>query len=434
MTQQIINIGTGPDTGTGAPLRTAFSQVNANFTECYSDFAFLGASASASAAQTIIDNAASDGRIVMLAGGTHPPRGTLQIPRFMTVFGAGMGRTILTPDASGNHVFKIDETSHYTPGVTMGGFTITGSQVGSGHGIYIPAGTSIHNLRLFDMQISAMGGCAIKDAAGAFTANISNIIATDNLDHQFDFLGANTFQMENCYAQVLPTAGTAGYRIRGSTPLLLSCNGINRRNGDSGQIWGWFNSRIADGDPIDTYGNPTLINCNIEDFGLCGLRNKNGSFNRINSPITAYSSGTVRAIDLGNVTQAGFADAGSTIGTAGASWENSQAIHTEQGQAPFISPDDYAYYVSAFAYTANYYGQNTANVEYGKFALSAKRFRTEDAHYIGTAGAAIYSNAGSPESVVTATPGSYCADSTNGEGYIKHTGTGNTGWKLVTHA
>lgn len=49
-------------------------------------------------------------------------------------------------------------------------------------------------------------------------------------------------------------------------------------------------------------------------------------------------------------------------------------------------------------------------------------------------GPSFKSNAGSPEGVVTAPPGSYCADSTNGEGYIKKTGTGNTGWKLVTHA
>lgn len=49
-------------------------------------------------------------------------------------------------------------------------------------------------------------------------------------------------------------------------------------------------------------------------------------------------------------------------------------------------------------------------------------------------GPAIKSSAGSPEGVITAVPGSYCADSTNGEGYIKKSGTGNTGWKLVTHA
>lgn len=41
---------------------------------------------------------------------------------------------------------------------------------------------------------------------------------------------------------------------------------------------------------------------------------------------------------------------------------------------------------------------------------------------------------GSPEGVVTAAVGSLCSDVTNGELYIKNTGTGNTGWKLVTHA
>lgn len=47
---------------------------------------------------------------------------------------------------------------------------------------------------------------------------------------------------------------------------------------------------------------------------------------------------------------------------------------------------------------------------------------------------AITTNAGSPEGVITANLGSYCADTTNGEGYIKKSGTGNTGWKLITHA
>lgn len=52
----------------------------------------------------------------------------------------------------------------------------------------------------------------------------------------------------------------------------------------------------------------------------------------------------------------------------------------------------------------------------------------------GSSGPLVTSNAGSPEGAVTAPLGSYCADSTNGEGYIKKSGTGNTGWKLVTHA
>jgi hypothetical protein len=35
MTQQTIDIGTGPNTGTGDPLRTAFTKLNENFTEVY---------------------------------------------------------------------------------------------------------------------------------------------------------------------------------------------------------------------------------------------------------------------------------------------------------------------------------------------------------------------------------------------------------------
>ncbi len=42
--------------------------------------------------------------------------------------------------------------------------------------------------------------------------------------------------------------------------------------------------------------------------------------------------------------------------------------------------------------------------------------------------------AGSPEGNVTASKGSYCGDTTNGQGYIKTTDGVNTGWKLVTHA
>lgn len=40
----------------------------------------------------------------------------------------------------------------------------------------------------------------------------------------------------------------------------------------------------------------------------------------------------------------------------------------------------------------------------------------------------------SPEGVKTAPPGSFCTDTVNGEGYLKITGTGNTGWKQITHA
>lgn len=38
MAQQIINIGTSPNDGTGDPLRTCFSKTNNNFNELYSRY------------------------------------------------------------------------------------------------------------------------------------------------------------------------------------------------------------------------------------------------------------------------------------------------------------------------------------------------------------------------------------------------------------
>lgn len=46
----------------------------------------------------------------------------------------------------------------------------------------------------------------------------------------------------------------------------------------------------------------------------------------------------------------------------------------------------------------------------------------------------IFTYAGSPESNQAAPVGSICLDTTNGVAYMKKTGTGNTGWKLVTQA
>lgn len=49
-------------------------------------------------------------------------------------------------------------------------------------------------------------------------------------------------------------------------------------------------------------------------------------------------------------------------------------------------------------------------------------------------GIGFVSGSGSPEGVITASPGWVYSDFTNGELYVKHTGAGNTGWKIITHA
>ena len=44
------------------------------------------------------------------------------------------------------------------------------------------------------------------------------------------------------------------------------------------------------------------------------------------------------------------------------------------------------------------------------------------------------SRAGTPEGFITAGRGSICANTTAGNLWMKFTGSGNTGWKLVTQA
>jgi hypothetical protein len=60
-------------------------------------------------------------------------------------------------------------------------------------------------------------------------------------------------------------------------------------------------------------------------------------------------------------------------------------------------------------------------------AIGVKRLYFDGANFA-------ISNAGTPESVVTAPVGSWCYDTTNGDAYLKASGTGNTGWQLVTRA
>ena len=52
----------------------------------------------------------------------------------------------------------------------------------------------------------------------------------------------------------------------------------------------------------------------------------------------------------------------------------------------------------------------------------------------GTTVAGLFFYSGSPEAALAAPVGSVCMDITNGVQYNKNTGTGNTGWKLVTQA
>ena len=76
MTQQTIGIGTGPNTGTGDPLRTAFTKVNENFTEVYNTTnsnytsAVTGLSVTASGSTAyLIDQYSGNNPTVYVSGG-----------------------------------------------------------------------------------------------------------------------------------------------------------------------------------------------------------------------------------------------------------------------------------------------------------------------------------------------------------------------------
>lgn len=52
MSQQIIDIGTGPSAGDGDPLRTAFNKINNNFSEVYSNLAVASSTVTSVAGRT----------------------------------------------------------------------------------------------------------------------------------------------------------------------------------------------------------------------------------------------------------------------------------------------------------------------------------------------------------------------------------------------
>ena len=77
---------------------------------------------------------------------------------------------------------------------------------------------------------------------------------------------------------------------------------------------------------------------------------------------------------------------------------------------------------------------NSSGTEQFTFDVANKRFLVQEGEILmpnATAQAGIYSFHGTPESAVTANPGSICLDTTGGAGnsfYVKESGSGNTGW------
>lgn len=267
-----------------------------------------------------------------------------------TLYGEGPGRTYLVQKTADNDVIALGSGGAAEHTIELRDFTIQGLGSGTGSGVRIPAnGAAVPgNFKMSRIRILDMGGRGFFDEAPAFCSVIDNVQVDNCLDHAFDTVGGNTTLFIHCYAQRVPTAGKAGYRIHGGTPTLINCNGIN-----AGDYWGLFGDLLAE-DGEDRYCVPTLIGCNIEDFATVGLRNKRSGVHLINTTFVAPATGTVKALLVDGANNRGVLDHGNAFSTKGASWANSQPIHTASTAPPFSSVHAWS------AATLEWYDDSTA--------------------------------------------------------------------------
>lgn len=261
------------------------------------------------------------------------------------IYGDGRGQTIFKPLTT-NDVFTF-ATSTPLQQFTMENFEIAGAASGSGNGIKIPTGLSFnpYDCTFRNLFIHDCGGAGILDLMGMFDSEIDHVLIDNCLGNQFDLLGSNTLTLKNCYAMRCPTSGKAGYRIHSGDVTMISCNGIN----PVCQIAYLFGDTVAE-DGVLHYCFPTLINCHAEDFSLIGYRNKNNGCKFIGTDAVAPVSGTVIGYKCDSANTAGTIDDINLLsGTKGASFSNSQAIHTTANAPPFLfagnsNGTSYSYY------------------------------------------------------------------------------------------
>ena len=254
------------------------------------------------AVQRAIASQAGTGGEVYFPAGTYLLQSTAfqALPSNMVIRGAGQGRgsaATTLKSASGGHVIEI--TGAYVTRIEIANLRIVGAGAtgNDGHGIYFhdngPYGGPSH-LWIHDVTIERCGGHGIYMPEEWHTT-IENVSIDDCGDHLFDLQGGNTTTLLRCYAHQV-AQGKAGYRIRGPV-VMISCNGVDNPSGHNAIDWGVFGQSVADGDPVDSYSNSTLINCNIEDFTNRGVYVKEGSHLQIQGgAFTAPLAGSVRPL------------------------------------------------------------------------------------------------------------------------------------------
>jgi len=121
LSQQVIKVGAAPGDGTGDPLRTAFTRVNANFTELYGSVAQTAAEIAASV--TPINNTYAPGNV--LRYGAVGDGSTECSPAFQSAINQALqngGAPVLIPTSTAG--FKVSNT--LTVGGSRGYFTMIG--------------------------------------------------------------------------------------------------------------------------------------------------------------------------------------------------------------------------------------------------------------------------------------------------------------------
>jgi len=287
------------------------------------------------------DDAYSAGRPLYIPAGEYNAMDVLFDSKNRVIIkGDGPGRTTLY-SIHPEPIFVIDSTTGTSHTVTIENIGYVGSYSGAvNHGIHVKdtGGNGVFNLTFRNLRFNDVGGSAVKTESGA-NAAFTILLEGLDVDQQpsalgsgIDLWGSNDTTLLRCYVHNVGTNQSA-YRVRSGSVTMIGCNGID--GGDT-VTWGVFGNVLAE-DGTDNYCRVNLIGCNVEAFTNYGVRCKAGSFaNFFSTQFIAPSSGTVTPIKFDYVTndQAGIFDALSGIISLGATYTNSQAVHSDG--MPFV--------------------------------------------------------------------------------------------------
>ncbi len=127
----------------------------------------------------------------------------------------------------------------------------------------------------------------------AFSSTFENIFVTNCADYPFLYDGANmpgNYFLE-CYAGDLRSGAEIAFRVLSGTMNLYSCNGVNGGAGLTKSIW-------AEVGTATTGARLEVVDCNIESFGLRGIRARHGSTVSVLGNTTFAAHGVSDAVTI----------------------------------------------------------------------------------------------------------------------------------------